>query len=99
MCAIFANASGGCYQDCVNAINNVAKALNRIGDIMEKQMKAQINSIPVKNTNSQVNGRSLKAEPTTEVYDSDPTICKQQCFERNALVSEQMKCKKEYCGE
>ena len=98
MCAILANASG-CYQDCVNAINNVAKALNRIGDLMEKQMKAQINSIPVKNTNSQVNGRSLKAEPTIEQYDSDPNICRQQCFERNLLVSEQMKCKKEQCGE
>lgn len=57
-------------------------------------------SSPVKSYEVQINGRSLKAVPTSSIFTEDEFLtCKSECKERFKLYTEIEDCIKRYCGE
>lgn len=84
----------GVNSACVEKLERIATALERIANIMQNehnvavQQRAAIREkLPPKNYDVKVNGRSLKAEPssyTFEIEESEPELsCIDQCKHDN----------------
>ena len=77
------------------------KGLSAIPCTGEKNIPdGEIYSAPVKSYDVQINGRSLKAVPTSSIFTEDEFLtCKSECKERFKLYTEIEDCIKRYCGE
>lgn len=107
--SLFAIMSFACDSRCVERLERIANSLERIANIMQKEYNMELNnktsvresySAPGKNYNVQINGRSLKAVPTSSIFTEDEFLtCKSECKERFKLYTEIEDCIKRYCGE
>ena len=70
---------------------------------MEPEHKTTVResySAPVKSYDVQINGRSLKAVPTSSVFTEDDFLtCNSECKERFKFYTEIEDCIKRYCVE
>lgn len=98
-----------CDPYCKEKLERIANSLERIANLMQKEYNMKLEnktsvresySSPVKSYDVQINGRSLKAVPTSSVFTEDEFLtCKSECKERFKLYTEIEDCIKRYCGE
>jgi len=106
---LFTVMSFSCDTYCKEKLERIANSLERIANLMQKEYNMKLEnkttvsesySTPVKNYDIQVNGRSLKAVPTSSIFTEDEFLtCKSECKERFKLYTEIEDCIKRYCGE
>lgn len=107
--SLFTVMSFSCDTYCKEKLERIANSLELIANLMQKEYNMKLEnkttvresySIPVKNYDIQVNGRSLKAVPTSSVFTEDEFLtCKSECNERFKFYTEIEDCIKRYCGE
>lgn len=98
-----------CDTYCKEKLERIANSLERIANLMQKEYNMKLEnktsvresySSPVKSYDVQINGRSLKAVPTSSIFTEDEFLtCKSECKERFKLYTEIEDCIKIYCGE
>lgn len=107
--SLFTVMGFSCDTYCKEKLERIANSLERIADLMQNEYNMELEnktsvsdsySAPVKNYDIQVNGRSLKAVPTSSIFTEDEFLtCKSECKERFKLYTEIEDCIKRYCGE
>ena len=107
--SLFAIMGSACDTYCKEKLERIANSLERIANLMQKEYNMELEnrttvresySVPVKNYDSKINGRSLKAVPTSSIFTEDEFLtCKSECKERFKLYTEIEDCIKRYCGE
>lgn len=107
--SLFAIMGFACDSYCNEKLERIANSLERIANLMQKEYNMELDnrttfserySVPVKNYDSKVNGRSLKAVPTSSIFTENEFLtCKSECKERFKLYTEIEDCIKRYCGE
>ncbi len=107
--SLFTVMSFSCDTYCKEKLERIANSLERIANLMQKEYNMELEhkntvresySAPVKNYDVQINGRSLKAVPTSSIFTEDEFLtCKSECKERFKLYTEIEDCIKRYCGE
>lgn len=106
---LFTAMSFSCDTYCKEKLERIATSLERIANLMQKEYDMKLENKPtvresystqVKNYDVHINGRSLKAVPTSSIFDEDEFFtCKNECEERFKLYTEIEDCIKRYCGE
>ena len=107
--SLFTVMSFSCDVYCKEKLERIANSLERIANLMQKEYNMELEhkttvresySAPVKSYNVQINGRSLKAVPTSSIFTEDEFLtCKSECKERFKLYTEIEDCIKRYCGK
>lgn len=107
--SLFTVMSFSCDTYCKEKLERIANSLERIANLMQKEYNMELEhkttvresySAPVKSYDVQINGRSLKAVPTSSIFTEDEFLtCKSECKERFKLYTEIEDCIKRYCGE
>lgn len=107
--SLFTAMSFSCDVYCKEKLERIANSLERIANLMQKEYNMKLENkttvrksypAPVKNYDIQVNGRSLKAVPTSSIFTEDEFLsCKSECNERFKLYTEIEDCIKRYCEE
>lgn len=105
--SLFAVMSFSCDTYCKEKLERIATSLERIANLMQKDMEQENKTTvresypaPVKSYEVQINGRSLKAVPTSSIFTEDEILtCKSECKERFKFYTEIEDCIKRYCGE
>ena len=107
--SLFTVMSFSCDTYCKEKLERIANSLELIANLMQKEYNMKLEnkttvhksySAPVKNYDIQVNGRSLKAVPTSSIFTEDEFLtCKSECNERFKFYTEIEDCIKRYCGE
>ena len=107
--SLFAVMSFSCDTYCKEKLERIATSLEQIANLMQKEYNMKLEnkttvsesySSPVKNYDIKVNGRSLKAVPTSSIFTEDEFLtCKSECKERFKFYTEIEDCIKRYCGE
>lgn len=107
--SLFTVMSFSCDTYCKEKLERIANSLERIANLMQKEYNTgreynntvhESYSVPIKNYDSKINGRSLKAVPTSSIFTEDEFLtCKSECKERFKLYTEIEDCIKRYCGE
>ena len=74
--SLFAIMGFACDSYCKEKLERIANSLERIANLMQKEYNMELDnritvhesySVPVKNYDSKINGRSLKAVPTSSI--------------------------------
>ena len=107
--SLFAIMGFACDTYCKEKLERIANSLERIANLMQKEYNMELDkrtevrdsySVPVKHYNSHINGRSLKAIPTVDVFnDEEKTICEEWCRKNFYFSKERKTCLEEKCGE
>ena len=107
--SLFAIMGFACDSYCKEKLERIANSLEKIANLMQKEYNVGLEnrttvsesySVPVKSYDSKINGRSLKAVPTSSIFTEDEFLtCKSECKERFKLYTEIEDCIKRYCGE
>lgn len=95
----------GVGSGCVEKLERIATALERIANIMQnehnvavQQRTAVREKLPPKNYDIKVNGRSLKAEPSDFTFEVELT-CEEQCKHDHFSKMSIDECVKKNCQE